>query len=68
MQVAELKENPNNPRTINAAEFEILKESIRDFPKMMPYRPLIVDADNVVLGGNMRLRAIRELGLDKILS
>ena len=66
MQVADLKENPDNPRTISAASFEILKESIRDFPKMMPYRPLIVDADNIVLGGNMRLRAMRELGLEKI--
>jgi len=61
-----LKLNPANPREITPDKFEALKKSIKGFPKMMELRPMIVDAHNIVLGGNMRLRAIKELGMKNI--
>lgn len=66
MKLSDLKENPNNPRTITAAALEKLANRIKSFPKMMELREIIVDADNVVLGGNMRLRAMHKLGLKEI--
>lgn len=66
MQVSDLQLNPQNPRTISAAAFDQLVESIRDFPVMMTLRPLVVDGDNVVIGGNQRLKAIRELGMSEV--
>ena len=58
-----LKANPNNPRTINKSKFERLKKSITEFPKMLELRPLVVDEEFIVLGGNMRLKALKELGI-----
>lgn len=66
MKLTELKENPDNPRTIDKGKFEKLKTSITDFPKMMVLRPIITDDDGMILGGNMRLKALRDLGFDKI--
>lgn len=63
LKVSQLKLNKQNPRQIRDEKFERLKKSITDFPEMMQLRPIIVDSDNVVLGGNMRLRAIRALGM-----
>ncbi len=57
----ELKLNPANPRTIGKKEFERLKNSIRDFPKMLELRPVIYDDTLTILGGNMRYRALKEL-------
>lgn len=62
-KVSDLKYNPDNPRTITADALEKLKASIREFPAMLQLRPIVVDADMVVLGGNMRLRACKELGI-----
>lgn len=61
-----IKSNPNNPRVIKDARFKKLVKSIQEFPKMMALRPLVVDADNVVLGGNMRLKALKELGYKEV--
>ena len=58
--------NKDNPRKINEAKFKKLVESIKSFPKMLELRPIVVDADLVVLGGNMRLRAALEAGLDTV--
>ncbi len=58
---SKLKENPDNPRNIGKDEFENLKQSIRDLPQMLIERPIKYDESYVVLGGNMRLRALREL-------
>jgi hypothetical protein len=66
IKVSELKLNPNNPRTIKKAKFERLKKSIKEFPKMLELRPIVVDENFVVLGGNMRLQAIKELGLEEV--
>ena len=62
MNISEIKPNPKNPRTISDDKLEQLKKSIKDFPEMLKLRPLIIDKDGVVLGGNMRLRALKELG------
>ena len=66
MKIKEIKANPENPRVIKDAAFEKLCNSIKDFPKMMALRPMVVDADGVVLGGNMRLRALQHLGYKEI--
>jgi ParB-like chromosome segregation protein Spo0J len=66
MKISEIKINPNNPRVIRDERFEKLKKSIEEFPKMMKLRPMVVNQDNVVLGGNMRLKALKELGYKEI--
>jgi len=66
IKVSELKLNPNNPRTIKKGKFERLKKSIKEFPKMLELRPIVVDENFVVLGGNMRLQAIKELGIKEV--
>ena len=59
-----LKENPDNPRTISKEKFEKLKSNIQKFPKMLELRPIVYNKKNIVLGGNMRLKAIRELAAE----
>jgi len=66
IKTATLKLNPNNPRDITPEKFGALKRSIKDFPKMMVLRPMVVDKAGTVLGGNMRLKAITELGMKEI--
>lgn len=66
MLLSKIKSNPNNPRIIKDEKFEKLKKSIQNFPKMMELRPMIVNADNIVLGGNMRLKALKELGFKEV--
>jgi DNA modification methylase len=53
--------NPNNPRLIKDDRFKKLCKSIEEFPKMMKLRPIIVDAEGMILGGNMRFKALQEL-------
>jgi ParB-like chromosome segregation protein Spo0J len=66
MKLSKIKPNPNNPRIIKDDKFEKLKKSIKDFPKMMELRPMVINADNIVLGGNMRLKALKELGYKEV--
>jgi len=66
MKLSEIKANPNNPRVIKDDKFEKLKKSITEFPKMMELRPMVINADNIVLGGNMRLKALKDLGFKDI--
>jgi ParB-like chromosome segregation protein Spo0J len=66
MKVSALKENPDNPRKIDPVKLEKLINSIHEFPAMMELRPIVVDSDNVVLGGNMRLKVLIELGYKEI--
>jgi hypothetical protein len=72
MKVAltKLKNNPKNPRVIRDEKFNKLKKSIEDFPDMLEKRPLVVFTDKdgkfVVLGGNMRLKAAKELGIKEL--
>lgn len=66
VKVAEVKANPNNPRIIKDDKFKKLVKSIQEFPEMLKLRPIIVNDDMVVLGGNMRLKACKEAGLKTI--
>ena len=61
-----VKANPNNPRIIKDDKFAKLVKSINEFPQMLNLRPIVVNDDMVVLGGNMRLKACREAGLKEI--
>jgi ParB-like chromosome segregation protein Spo0J len=66
MKLSQIKLNSNNPRFIRDESFKKLVNSIKDFPKMMELRPIIIDDSGVILGGNMRFRALRELGYKEI--
>jgi len=66
VNLSEIKSNPNNPRIIKDDKFHKLVESIKTFPRMLEIRPIVVNKDMIVLGGNMRLRACKEAGLKKV--
>jgi ParB-like chromosome segregation protein Spo0J len=66
VKISEVKQNPNNPRTIRDDKFTKLVASIKAFPEMLNIRPIVVNNDMVVLGGNMRLKACREAGLKQV--
>jgi len=66
VKISEVKLNPNNPRLIKDEKFAKLVQSIKDLPEMLSIRPIVVNADMVVLGGNMRLKACKEAGLKEI--
>lgn len=61
-----IKNNPNNPRLVKDEKFKQLVKSIKDFPQMLELRPIVVNDDNIVLGGNMRLKACKEAGLKEV--
>jgi len=61
MQIDLIKENDQNPRLIKEDAFNKLVESIKEDPQMLEARPLVIDENNVVLGGNMRLKALKHL-------
>jgi DNA modification methylase len=65
-KLSDIKRNPNNPRLIKDDKFAKLVKSIREFPEMLRIRPIVVNSDMVVLGGNMRLRACAEAGLKEV--
>jgi site-specific DNA-methyltransferase (adenine-specific) len=66
VKLSAIKSNPNNPRLIKDDKFKKLVQSIKDFPKMLELRPIVVNDDMVVLGGNMRLKACKEVGLKEV--
>jgi hypothetical protein len=66
IKISEVKMNPNNPRLIKDDKFAKLVKSINEFPKMLEIRPIVVNADMIVLGGNMRLKACKEAGLKEV--
>ena len=66
MKLTEIKANPNNPRVIQDGKFDKLVQSIKEFPKMLEIRPIVVNEHNIVLGGNMRLKACKEAGLKEV--
>jgi hypothetical protein len=66
MKITEIKPNPNNPRIIKDNKFKQLVKSIQDFPQMLELRPIVIDENNIVLGGNMRLKACQEAGLTDV--
>ena len=66
MLINEIKPNPNNPRIIKDIKFKQLVKSIQDFPQMLELRPIVIDENNMVLGGNMRLKACIVAGLTDV--
>ena len=66
VNIAEIKPNEENPRYITDAKFKKLVKSIKEFPEMLETRPLVVDENMVVLGGNMRLKALKSAGVFEV--
>jgi DNA modification methylase len=66
MNINEIKPNQSNPRIIKDDKFKKLVKSIQDFPQMLELRPIVIDENNIVLGGNMRLKACIEAGLTDV--
>tara|TARA_R100000988_G_scaffold98635_1_gene66931 strand:+ start:68 stop:610 length:543 start_codon:yes stop_codon:yes gene_type:complete len=66
VKLYKIKGNPNNPRIIKNDKFKKLVKSIQEFPEMLKLRPIVVDQDMVVLGGNMRLKASKDAGLKEV--
>jgi hypothetical protein len=66
MRLSDINPNPDNPRLIKDDKFRKLVNSIREFPKMLELRPMILDSTNTILGGNMRYRALQQLGYTDI--
>ena len=66
VKIQQLKQNPNNPRFIKDDKFALLVKSVQEFPEMLSTRPIVVNTDYVILGGNMRYRACKEAGLKEV--
>lgn len=64
--MSDIKLNDSNPRVITARQLKRLIKSIQDFPEMTELRPIVVDENNVILGGNMRYRAMQQLGYEQV--
>jgi len=58
--------NPNNPRIIKNDKYRKLVQSIKEFPEMLKLRPIVVDENMMILGGNMRWKASRDAGLKEV--
>ena len=65
INIKEIKSNPNNPRVLKDDKFKKLVQSLKDFPEMANVRPIVVNTEMIVLGGNMRLRTMQEAGWKK---
>ena len=66
VKLYKIKGNPLNPRVIKTDKFKKLVKSIQEFPEMLKLRPIVVDEDMMVLGGNMRLKASKDAGLKEV--
>jgi DNA modification methylase len=66
VKITEVKVNPNNPRLIKDDKFKKLVQSVKDFPEMLNIRPIVVNKDMIILGGNMRFKACKEAGLKEV--
>lgn len=66
VKLSKIKPNPENPRIIKDTKYKKLVESIKEFPEMLNVRPIVVNEEFIVLGGNMRLRACKEAGLKEV--
>ena len=60
--IAQVHPNPSNPRFIKDDKYKALVQSIKDFPEMAEARPIVVNKEHMILGGNMRYRAMKEAG------
>jgi len=66
VKLSEIKPNPKNPRLIKDEKFKKLVKSIKEFPQMLELRPIVVDENNIILGGNMRFKALKEAGYTEV--
>ena len=66
VDIKQVRSNPDNPRFIKDYKFEKLVKSIKEFPQMLELRPIVVNQDMIVLGGNMRLKACEEAGIKEV--
>jgi hypothetical protein len=66
VSIKDIKSNPYNPRVIRDDKFRKLVKSINEFPEMLELRPIVVNDNMIVLGGNMRLKACKEAGLNEV--
>ena len=66
VNIQQIRNNENNPRIIKDYKFKQLVKSIKEFPEMLKLRPIVVNSDMIVLGGNMRLKACKEAGLKEV--
>lgn len=66
VKITDIKANPNNPRLIKDDKFAKLVKSVQEFPEMLEIRPIVVNTDMVVLGGNMRLKACKEAKIKEL--
>ena len=66
MKLSDIKANTNNPRLIKDDKFKKLVQSIVDFPQMLEIRPIVVNTDMIILGGNMRYKACKEAGIKEV--
>jgi DNA modification methylase len=66
VNINKVRSNPNNPRIIKDDKFQKLVKSIQEFPQMLEIRPIVVNEEMIVLGGNMRLKACQEAGIKEI--
>lgn len=66
MRIHDIKPNPNNPRKISKDEYEKLLKSIKEDPKLLNAKPIIIDENNIILGGHQRYKACLELGIEDV--
>ena len=66
IKLTEIKSNPNNPRLIKDDKFKMLCERIKSNPNTLKYRPIVIDTHNVIQAGNMRYKALKELGYKEV--
>jgi hypothetical protein len=66
VNIKDIVPNENNPRILKDDKFKKLVQSIKDFPEMLEIRPIVVNNEMMILGGNMRLKAIQEIGLKEV--
>lgn len=64
--IGSIKQNTDNPRIIKDENFKKLVKSIKEFPEMLQLRPIVVNSDMIILGGNMRYKACIEAGLKEV--
>jgi ParB-like chromosome segregation protein Spo0J len=66
VSILQITKNPANPRIIKDERFAKLVQSLKEFPEMANVRPIVVNKDMVILGGNMRFKAMKEAGWKEV--
>jgi len=66
LQIKDIVPNKDNPRIIRDDKYLKLKKSIQDYPEMITIRPLVINEENIILGGNMRYKVMTDLGYTEL--